>query len=467
MTNYQHICPISLPDKSEITIHQLLTHTSGLKNDYWDQHSTLTEAEYIAKILNEPLEAPPGSHFSYANFGYHLLAKTIEVLTQKSYERFLVEELFLPNGMAHTGFNLAKWQKNQIVEYTDWTTESSAKILKNPLDRPIYLQPEGSGGILSTTQDLYQWFQTVFHSDKVLSEGSRKRLLTPDQQHYAYGWEVYQTSRGTSLIEHGGYDSWVGVVTGLYYFAEEDIVVIFLGNTHLSQMLRKEALMDQIEAFLFGGQVTMPPSQVFSDSPVEDGKFLGNYAHSAGSISISKGRSGQQIRLRTSDEAVIQKLLLPGRKESENSTDVQLEYVLDHLARKEYEPLRNMLFQHPSFEALVGRYSKVLDQLTAALGSYQGLQVLQVTPATYEGNFELQMQTKLSFENGPFYVRVFRNHQGRMHIQPLELPEKLELFLAQAGKDEYIYWNFRTGMSSTLKIDAQGLTVDGEVFSKK
>lgn len=457
-------------DKSKITIHHLLTHTSGLKDDYWDQHPTLTEEEYIVEMLSKALEAEPGVRFSYANFGYHLLAKIVETVSKKDYERFLVEELFRPNGLENTGFNLVKWKASQVVKYTDWTTAGSEQYLKNPLDRPVYLQPEGSGGILSTTADLYKWYQVIFHSEKILSAASKRKLLTVEKENYGYGWEIYPTSRGTQLIEHGGYDSWVGVVTGIYNFVDEDLVVIFLGNTHMSQFLLKDELMNNIEALIFGGSVRLPPAAWPNNKQIDLNPYLGIYENAGQSISIAKGKKSNQIRLRTTDEKTIQQLLFPRPIDSEKRTDIQLEYVFNHFKNNDYEPLKDTYFKASSFERLKARYSTIWNQLNASMGTYKGIRVLHTLPNIYEGKFELQIFTELQFENGSFYVRAFRDHNGRIHIQHLDFPKKLDIFLIPTKDGEFVYWNVKTGISSKIKIHLNKLIVNSNLsveFEKK
>ncbi|MCG8327849.1 MAG: beta-lactamase family protein [Chitinophagales bacterium] len=447
-------------DKSGISIHQLLTHTAGLADGYWDEHPSLTAKQYIELMLAKPLESSPGQRFSYSNFGYHLLAIVIEVVSNKNYEQFLVEELFLPNGLKCTGFNLVDWQKEQIATYTDWTTEGYEQYLKNPLDRPIYLQPEGSGGLLSTTKDLYKWYQLIFHSQKILSPSSRQKLLRIEQEYYGYGWEIYPTLRGTQLIEHGGYDSWVGVVTGLYHYVDEDIVVIFLGNTHMSQLLLKEDLMNTIESLIFGGTVAMPPKPIQMEVKAEN--HLGVYGKGERAISFSKGRKGHQIRLRTKDEQSIQKLLFPHLNDPTKNTDAQLAYIFDLLKLRNYEPLKDVLLYQSSFDRVLNRYTTIWNQLNQMMGVYQGVNVLHTKAGQYEGKFELQLYIELIFEQGSFFGRAFRDHNGRIHLQELKFPKKLELYLIPSGKDEYIFWNIKTGITSTIKFEKNKVFLNGE-----
>ena len=458
-------------DKSEITIHQLLTHTSGLKDDYWDQHRDLSEDAYIEKMLAEDLLSKPGSRFRYANFGYHLLSKIIESVSKKDYERFLNEELFRPFGLFNTGFNMVDWQQNQVAQYTDWSTEGSEQILRNPLDRPIYLQPEGSGGLLSTTGDLYKWYQLIFHSEKLLSANSKQKLLTTEKANYACGWEVYQTNRGSTLIEHGGFDTWVGLVTGFYNFIDEDLVVIFLGNTHMSKLLQKDDLMKNIEALIFGGQVQMPPGPAIHQNTADISKYFGVYKTGAKSISISKGKVKNNLRLRTTDQAIIQQLLFPGLSDAEKRTDVQLEYILNNIKDDKYEPLKDHFIEEVPFDVLKQTYRQTWKQLTGSMGQYKGFQVLHTISNIFEGKFELQLFIALEFEHGIFHLRAFRNYNGRIHLQPLRLPERLEIFLSPtADKATYKFWNIKSGLSSTITIQENSLSINGKeemVYKKK
>ncbi|MCB0644902.1 MAG: beta-lactamase family protein, partial [Phaeodactylibacter sp.] len=454
-------------DKAPITIHQLLTHTAGLADDYWDQHKDLNEAEYIDYMLSKPLDAVPGTRFSYANFGYHLLAKIVEIISQNDYEQFLVEELFRPNKINSTGFKLVDWKEGQVVRYQDWTTAGSEAVLENPLDRPVYLQPEGSGGLLSTTRDLFRWYQAVFCGDKILNSVSRKKLLTVEKESYACGWKVYSTPRKTTLIQHGGYDSWVGVVTGLYNYADEDLVLIFLGNTHMGQMLIKEDLMNNIEALLFGGLVQFPPSTVGTPDASRLKSLPGTYVHEGQSLSVSEGKLPNQLRLRTSDPALIREILLPENNLPGDQTDIQLAYILEHLASGDYEPLREVFFNEAPFEAVLKRYQGIWSQLTTAMGPYRELRLLHILPGSYEGQFELQLFAEIKFEQGSYLVRAFRNQEGRMHVQPLHLPEKLEIYLVPGPEGAFRYWNVKSGTSTTLTFGEGQAVLNGRVALTK
>lgn len=456
-------------DKAQITIHQLMTHTSGLQDDYWDRHPKLSERTYLRMMLDRPLQSKPGSQFSYANIGYHVLCAIIESLTGEDYEAFLSKQLWKPAGMQSTGFHTVAWDSQRVARYTDWTTEGAAQYLANPLHRPSYLQPEGSGGLLSTTEDMYRWYQRLFHSDELLGDKMRAKLLQTNQENYAYGWEVYRGGNGRKVVEHGGYDSWVGVVTGFYYFVVEDIVVIYLGNTHMGKWLQKELLVSAVESLLFGGDIHYPPCYDTSKLESSPAPVLGIYQKGDAQIELGPGKQEQQIRLRTSDEAAIRQLLLPAESKLPLYGDVQLDFILSRFEAGGLDSLAEHLFYGASFEAVKQRYQQIWAQLEAGYGNFQDAKILHLMPGQYEGKFELEYLVKLQFEKGEFYVRAFRNHLGKFHLQPFEFPSKLEIFMVPVSDAEFEYWNIKTHLKSMISVADGQLLIHGDhklVFHK-
>jgi hypothetical protein len=117
----------------------------------------------------------------------------------------------------------------------------------------------GSGGMLSTVDDLYRWHQALL-GDRLLSAAARAKLYRPVLNGFGYGWRVLPTRRGTQVIYHGGYDTSLGVAAAFYRFVDEDTVFILLANTHLNRQLNTEFMAQWVENLLFGGAVPMPPA---------------------------------------------------------------------------------------------------------------------------------------------------------------------------------------------------------------
>ncbi|HTQ78447.1 MAG TPA: serine hydrolase domain-containing protein, partial [Thermoanaerobaculia bacterium] len=95
-------------DKAPITLHMLLTHTSGMPDVLGtDEYEPVSRQEMIRRALAADLVRPPGKKFWYSNAGYSMLAAVVEIASKEPFEKYLTEHLFKPAGMDHTGFHVA------------------------------------------------------------------------------------------------------------------------------------------------------------------------------------------------------------------------------------------------------------------------------------------------------------------------------------------------------------------------
>lgn len=199
-------------DKADITLHQLLTHSAGLvENVGRSDYEKVSREEIIKKVLASKLLSAPGEKYEYSNVGYSLLGAIIEIVSGKSYERFLHDNLFKPAEMNQTGYLIPKWKpENLAVGY-----QRDGKVWGTPLDQAWdkdgpYWNLRANGGILSTVGDLYKW-HLALAGEKALSKAAKEKYYTPyvaEQPEkisfYGYGWVVQKTRRGTNLIWHNG-----------------------------------------------------------------------------------------------------------------------------------------------------------------------------------------------------------------------------------------------------------------------
>ncbi len=93
----------------KITIEQLLNHTSGIKSytsmEEWDSEARkrdFTPSELVDYFKNKPMDFTPGEEFRYNNSGYILLGHIIELVSGKTYEEYIQENLFTPVGMTNS-----------------------------------------------------------------------------------------------------------------------------------------------------------------------------------------------------------------------------------------------------------------------------------------------------------------------------------------------------------------------------
>lgn len=104
-------------DKKVITIHHLLTHTSGLMRMYGDTFEMVDRDKAVRKTLATQLKSKPGEKFFNSNIGYNLLAAIAEKVCGKKYTDFLKEDIFFPIGMTNTATvrDQTRWPMEKIA----------------------------------------------------------------------------------------------------------------------------------------------------------------------------------------------------------------------------------------------------------------------------------------------------------------------------------------------------------------
>lgn len=222
-------------DKSEITLHDLLRHQSGLQSNVGRDFDPVTKDEFIELVFNSPLRFPTGTSFGYSNIGYSLLALIVEKVSGISYEEYLYENLWKPSGMQLTGYTRPGFDSDEVavVYYQDDRIWGKPNEKEWDLSAP-YLHLAGNGGILSITEDLYKWHQALL-GDEILSDIAKQKLYHPEIREdedsnaiYAYGWDVSTTPRGTRLVWHNGANGFL--YADFHRFIDEGIAVIMLSN---------------------------------------------------------------------------------------------------------------------------------------------------------------------------------------------------------------------------------------------
>lgn len=237
--------PIStyLPDYPKesgdyITIHHLLTHTSGIPNytsfpNYRDvmlRHNN--QEELVSLFADSALEFTPGKRFEYSNSGYVLLGAIIEKVAEKPYEQVLYDKILAPLEMKNTGYD----QNSVVLE----NRSSGYYKNGNSFVNASYINmstPYAAGGMYSTVEDLYLWDQALY-TEKLLPKKYIDLLfnkyVNAFGQHYGYGWEIGQLSIGNteeqlSTISHGG--SVNGYTSLITRVPSKKSLILLLNNT--------------------------------------------------------------------------------------------------------------------------------------------------------------------------------------------------------------------------------------------
>lgn len=221
-------------DKAEITLHDLLRHSSGLPSGVGGDYEPISEKEFIDKVLQAPLRFKSGTAFSYSNIGYSLLGMVIEKVSGQSYEQYLYENLWKPAGMETTGYSRPHFNSALIsTGYRD--DEEWGKPNSKPWEKGApYWHLKANGGVLSTTGDMYKWHRALL-SDKILSKATKEKYHHPKlrdgedaKRYYGYGWGMITTNRNTVFATHNGTNR--VFYSDMYRFIDEDIAIIMLSN---------------------------------------------------------------------------------------------------------------------------------------------------------------------------------------------------------------------------------------------
>ncbi len=448
-------------DKADITIHQLLTHTSGLANTYRDELADLEFPQYIEAILQTRLGALPGKEFIYSNTGYDLLAWIIERVSGMSYERYLAAELFTPAGLVKTGLRLPRWSSNEVAQYQDSGGPDPAARLKWDKD-PVH--PFLS--MRTTVEDLFRW-HLALSTHKVLSPDATTRLFAVDKEGYAYGWNIGKTARGTTVAYHGGSDSALGLVAAFHRYLDEDAAIIVLCNTAVGSLMG-EYLVEPLEKILFGGPVTFPPAA----DPAVAGPirpWAGRYELPDGAeIEVVEAR-GQLIASSSAPDGTLvltfPEAVGPGLPWQE---DAPIRGALEALDRGDAAPLQRLLWPDVG-EGYARRRLEGWKSLRDKAGAFKGFKVLHRVSHELADMRETHIFVLADFEKGRQVIRLIRDPEGRYLLNPFNIPEMLTLPLARLSADEFAGWNFRLLMGPHLKFlpSAPGMPMSFQIGSSR
>lgn len=211
-------------DKSAITIHQLLTHTSGMGNPTLDTAMGVRDrAEAVRMILATPLVDSPGTAYNYSNDGYTLLAAILEVATSQSWEAVLRREVLKPARMTQTFF---------LGERLPAGAKLAPSSRKDLFGRAAQWGSKGGAGILSTARDLER-FMDVSANGSLLSTQDRRELgrsYAPSEQlvQYSRVFNLRKVPDAGSAWSHGGAASEFGHYCLVEYYPERRVVLVLL-----------------------------------------------------------------------------------------------------------------------------------------------------------------------------------------------------------------------------------------------
>lgn len=240
------------PNGDRITLHHLLTNTSGIP-DIVNIPSIMKSVRtgipvemLVNKLGRQPLEFEPGDRFGYSNSGYIILGYIIEKVSGLSYENYLIKNLFEKAGMSNTGFDHAE----RVLKHRASGYSLSDGGLSNAdfFDMSLFF---ACGCLYSTVEDLYKWNKAL-DEEMVISKKSVEDMLTPyvsdETLHYGYGWYLTEKSAFHNGITYG-------FKSKVWRSSNGMAVIIVLANNDFVAM---DTLVNGLVAILSGKEYISP-----------------------------------------------------------------------------------------------------------------------------------------------------------------------------------------------------------------
>ncbi|MCY8233441.1 serine hydrolase domain-containing protein [Priestia endophytica] len=194
---------IEFPNFSpDITIHHLLTHTSGIP-DYFDEevmedfeelwreipmYSITSPNAFLPMFQDHKMKFEPGTKFSYSNSGFIVLGLLVEKLAGVSFSEYIKNHIFKVCGMTNSGYyRMDQLPPNTALGYID--DKESGSWRTNIYSVPVVGGPDG--GAFTTVEDLSLFWKALMGGE-LLSSDYLNTLLTPhvksnDSTSYGYG----------------------------------------------------------------------------------------------------------------------------------------------------------------------------------------------------------------------------------------------------------------------------------------
>ena len=224
---------------SRVTIHQLLTHTSGmgdaLKPEMREKKKKFRNPrDYFPLFANDPLEFEPGSRWHYSNAGFVVLGAVIEKVSGQTYFDYVREHIFIPAGMTNTGyFELDQVAPNLAIGYARF--DDDVLGIGPRRNNGVFLGYKGNsaGGGYSTAPDLLR-FALALRGNKLLSPAMTEQVtagkVPASGDRYAYGFWNWTKFSGHDIRGNSGGGPGSGIDSELHIFWDGPWTVIVLSN---------------------------------------------------------------------------------------------------------------------------------------------------------------------------------------------------------------------------------------------
>ncbi len=233
--------PEAPEDKKDITIEQLLTHSSGLIDAIGSDYDEISKEAYLEEVFKTQLLFSPGERYTYSNIGFSLLGIIIETVSNASYEEFLNEQIFDSSAMKTAGYLLPDYSNEEVANgYDDLGVfEAPMTNLGKPNEQPWdidgpYWHLKGNGGLLMSANDITKYYKSI--KANLINEVNKQKMYTKyiredatSEFYRGYGWGILDSNRGLVATHNGGNDIFFA---DFAYLIEQDLFIFLASNSY-------------------------------------------------------------------------------------------------------------------------------------------------------------------------------------------------------------------------------------------
>jgi CubicO group peptidase (beta-lactamase class C family) len=241
----------------EVTVRELLTHTSGIpdygseeavKKGVVDLRKDYTEEQLIQAFAKMPMGFAPGEKWSYSNTGYVLLGIVIRRVTGEFYGDFLQERIFRPLGMTST----------QVISEADIVLHRSSgyRLVKGQLKNQDWVSPTlnttADGALYTNVLDLAKW-DAALYTTKLVKQSSFDLMWSPVKLNdgktypYGFGWGL-GFRNGHKVVAHNG--AWQGFTMSIDRYLDDRLTIIVMTNLDSDNSKPEKIVKDVADIYL-------------------------------------------------------------------------------------------------------------------------------------------------------------------------------------------------------------------------
>lgn len=214
-------------EKQSITLHHLLTHSSGLTGAIGDDYDSSTTEDFLEKTWKSKLVFPVGEGYEYSNVGFSLLGMIIEKVSGEEYDSFLQKNIFQPAGMENTGYTTKGTEMQKVAHGINRAGEDwGSPRAKNWNGKSPFWHLKANGGLLTTSHDMGKWCEAILENKILKPETWQKQLngYVDEGEGTFYGYGVVEFEKG----KHYGHNGGNGIFRADWHFFPEEKSAIFV-----------------------------------------------------------------------------------------------------------------------------------------------------------------------------------------------------------------------------------------------